>query len=210
MHNRFKDILSNIQLYNNPHPNYHNRSWMIHPLIQAFNDQMEECFNPSWLNCLDESMVAFLNKHCPNWVRIKRKPHPLENEYHTIACCLSKIIFCMELVEMEKDSPKGGPFAKPEFKDMMTKTTALCIPMTKSIWGTKRVCLVDSGFGYISTLPELEKSKCMVPMFLSKREITGQRGPMQRKSLSTCKANKLVTKLPAKALTQIIQQPTFG
>ncbi len=63
----------------------------------------------------------------------------------------------MELVETEKDCPKEGPFAKPEFEDRMTKTAALCIHMTKSIWGTKRVCLLDSGFGYMSTLLELEK-----------------------------------------------------
>ncbi len=130
---------------------------MIRSLIQAFNNHMEEYFNPSWLNCLDELMVSFLNEHCPNWVCIKRKPHPFGNEYHTIVCCLSKIIFRMELVETEKDRPKEGPYTKPEFKDKMTKTTALCVCMTKSIWGTKRVCLLDSGFGYMSTLPELEK-----------------------------------------------------
>mmetsp|Transcript_18406 Transcript_18406/g.37730 ORF Transcript_18406/g.37730 Transcript_18406/m.37730 type:complete len:84 (+) Transcript_18406:984-1235(+) len=63
----------------------------------------------------------------------------------------------MELVETEKDRPKEGPHATPEFEDTMTKTAALCIWMTKPIWGTKRVCLLDSGFGYMSTLPELKK-----------------------------------------------------
>ncbi len=74
---------------------------------------------------------------------------------------------------MGKDHPKEGPFAKLEFEDMMTKTAALCICMTTSIWGTMRVCLLNSGFGYLSTLPECEKSQCMVPLFPSRREITG-------------------------------------
>ncbi len=67
---------------------------------------MMEHFNLSWLSCLDELMVAFLNEHCLNWVCMKRKPHPFCNEYHTIACCLSKIIYPMELIETDKDRPK--------------------------------------------------------------------------------------------------------
>ncbi len=71
----------------------------------------------------------------------------------TIACCLSKIIFSMELVETKKDCPKEGLHAKLKFEYTMTKTA--CI--TQPLWGTKRVCLLDSRFGYMSTLLELKK-----------------------------------------------------
>ncbi len=149
--------MSHLCLCNDNPPEYRDCSWAIRPLIAAFNEHMETCFDPSWLTCLDESMVAFLNEHSPNWVCIKRKPHPYGNEYHTIACCMSKIIFRMELVETEKDRPKEGPHSKPAFEDVMTKTAALCVRLTEPLWGTKRVCILDSGFGYMSTLPELEK-----------------------------------------------------
>ncbi len=99
---------------------------MIRPLINAFNKHMTENFNPLWLSCLDESMVAFLNKHCPNWVCMKRKLHPFGNEYHTNACCLSKIIYQMELVETGKDCPKEGDYSHPKFEDVMPMTAALC------------------------------------------------------------------------------------
>ncbi len=63
----------------------------------------------------------------------------------------------MELVGTKKDQPKEGPHATPEFEDTMIKTTALCVWMIKPIWGTKQLYLLDSGFGYLLTLPELEK-----------------------------------------------------
>ncbi len=121
--------------------------------------------------------------------------------FDTVACCLSKIIFHMELVETEKDYHKEGLFTKPEFGDTMTKTAALSIHTTKSVWGTNRVCLLDSGFGYMSTLHEHEKSQCMVPLFSSRREITSQRGLMPRMSFGAWNTNKLVTKLSAKGPT---------
>ncbi len=154
---RFSSLQSNLWLSNDPPPPHRNRSWMLHPLIDAFNKHMAEHFNTLWSSCLNESMVAFLNEHCPKWVCVKRKPHPFGNEYHTIACCLSKIIYQMELVETEKDRPKEGHYSKPKFKDVMPKTAALCCRLTEPIWGSKRVCLLDPSFRYMSTLPELEK-----------------------------------------------------
>ncbi len=122
---RFGVILSNLWLCNDLPPTYRDRSWRIYPLVNAFNKQMTENFNWSWLSCLDESMVAFLNEHCPNWVCVKRKPNLFGNRYHTIVCCLSKIIYQMELVETDKDHPKEGDYSKPKFEDVMPKTAAL-------------------------------------------------------------------------------------
>ncbi len=99
---------------------------MVRDMVQAFNNHMEAVFDPSWITCLDESMVSFMNKFCPNWVCVKRKPQPFGNEYHTIACCLSKIIFRIEMVETEKDRPSEGELAHPEFEGEMPKTAALC------------------------------------------------------------------------------------
>ncbi len=149
---------------------------MIRDLIQAFNDHMEAVFDPSWLSCLDESMVAYMNEFAPNWVCVKRKPHPFGNEYHSIACCISKILYRIELVETQKDRPKEGPHSTPEFEDSMPKTAALCCRLTKPIWGTNRVCLLDSGFGYMATLPELEKKGVFGTTVFKKKGVGWPRG----------------------------------
>ena len=61
----------------------------------------------SCLVCVDESMVVFYNKYTPGWIEVKRKPHPLGNKYHTVACCESTILFFMDLFE-GKDKPMEG------------------------------------------------------------------------------------------------------
>lgn len=54
-------------------------------LIDVWNDHMAAKYNPSWLNCLDKSMNSLLSKFCPGFMYIPWKPHPFDNEYHTIA-----------------------------------------------------------------------------------------------------------------------------
>ncbi len=63
----------------------------------------------------------------------------------------------MELVETEKDCPKEGPNSRLQFEDTMTTTVALGVCMTQPLYDMDRVCLLDSGFGYMSTIPELKK-----------------------------------------------------
>ncbi len=60
-------------------------------------------------------------------------------------------------METEKDHPKECLHSRLPFEDAMTKTATLCVCVTQPLWGTKGVCLLDSGFGCVSTLPEFEK-----------------------------------------------------
>ncbi len=101
---------------------------------------------------------------------------PLWKKYHTIACCISSIFFWMELIETKKDSSKEGPHATLEIEGAMPKTATLCVQMTKSIWGTKRVCLLNSRFGYMSTLPELEKHGIYGTMVLKQKGVGWPKG----------------------------------
>ncbi len=57
----------------------------VHYMIEMFNQYYAENYHPSWLNCLDESMSLWLNKFCPGYMCVPRKPHPFGNEYHSIA-----------------------------------------------------------------------------------------------------------------------------
>jgi hypothetical protein len=75
---------------------------------------------------------------------VPRKPWPFGNEYHTIACGVSKILYNLELVE-GKDEPKEGHGPK-EF-DGLGKTVRLLLRLTtRTIWGTEKEVFLDSGF----------------------------------------------------------------
>jgi Transposase IS4 len=50
----------------------------------------------------------------PGFMMMPRKPHPFGNEWHTICCGLSDILFWWELVE-GKDSPPD--LQPPEFNE---------------------------------------------------------------------------------------------
>ena len=68
---------------------------------------MVENFVPGYMNCLDKSMSILTNKFtCPGFMFIPHKPWPFGNEYHTICCCPSGIIWGIDLVE-GKDHPRA-------------------------------------------------------------------------------------------------------
>ena len=40
---------------------------------------MDEEFNPSWINVMDKSMTKWFNKYAPGFMWFGRKPHPFGN-----------------------------------------------------------------------------------------------------------------------------------
>ena len=57
------------------------------------------------MNYLDKSMSPWTNKYiCPEHMFVPCKPWPLGNEYHSMCCCESRIMWAVELVE-GKDRP---------------------------------------------------------------------------------------------------------
>ena len=65
---------------------------------------MEDEFSPSWVSVLDDSIMEWLNKYCPDFMCVGRKPHHFSNERHTISCSLTSILFRAFMVE-GKDRP---------------------------------------------------------------------------------------------------------
>ena len=153
--NRFDSLHSCMRLRYQDPPSFRDKFWHIRELINSFNKNMTEVFSSSWITCLDESMVVFFNAFCPGWMNVKRKPHPFGNEYHTIACCISHIIFYIEIVE-GKDKPCEGPNKHIQFESEYGACPALVTRMTRPIWGSGRVVLLDSGFGYLPCLYRLK------------------------------------------------------
>ena len=103
---RFELIMTSLTFTKDPTSAYKDRFWQVRKMIEAWNKHMSENFIPSWASCLDESMSIWFSRWtCPGWVWCPRKPHPYGNEYHTICCAHSGILFAMEMVE-GKDRPK--------------------------------------------------------------------------------------------------------
>jgi hypothetical protein len=88
---------------------------------------------------------------CPGWMLVPRKPHPMGNEYHSLCCGPSGIMYAIELVE-GKDRPREVP---PPKLSQFGKTAGLLLCLTDSIHHSGRVVIMDSGFCVLFALVKL-------------------------------------------------------
>lgn len=116
---------------------------------------MEQEFMASWVCCLDESISKWLDKYtCLGHLIVPRKPWPSGNEYHTICCSLSGVLFALEIVE-GKDKPTERP-AKEHSE--LGKTVSLCLRLTKSLNATGSLVILDSGFCVVKAILEMKRN----------------------------------------------------
>ena len=73
-------------------------------LEEAWNQNMAQQFFPSWINALDEYIMEWFNKCVPGFMYVVGKLHPFGNEWHTICCALTSILWRAHIVE-GKDRP---------------------------------------------------------------------------------------------------------
>ena len=89
---------------------------------------MSEIFSCSFVACLDESMSLWLNRWtCPGLNFVPRKPWSMGNEYHTMCCGVTSIMFSIDLVE-GSDRPRELPSLDAEKKG---PTVSLLLRMCK-------------------------------------------------------------------------------
>ena len=149
---RFEAILKHLKFTTKAPPAFKDPFHPVSDLIDAFNKHSAACFKPSWVSCLDESMSVWTNMWtCPGWMFVPRKPHPMGNEYHSICCGESGIMYAIELVK-GKDCP---PQLAPEMFSEHGKTAGLLLRLTKSIHHSGRVVIMDSGFCVLQALVKL-------------------------------------------------------
>ena len=149
---RFEEILRYLQYTNMPLPSFNDPYFHRRQMEEAWNKNMCDIFDPSWVSVLDESMQIWFNRWtCPGWMYVARKPHPFGNELHTIACALSGILFFAEMVE-GKDRPRQ--LGKKQFAEL-GKTVGLMLRMSRPLWGTGKVVVMDSGFCVAKGLCEM-------------------------------------------------------
>ena len=152
--NCFEEILLAISYTNKCPPQMLDKFWEIRKLIDAWNDNMEAEFSPSWINAIDESMSKWLNEFmCPGFMYVPQKPWPFGNEYQDAGCCLSDILWRVDLRE-GKDHPRH--LGEKEH-DNLGHTIGVLLRLTKPIWASGKVVVLDSGFCVLQGLVELLK-----------------------------------------------------
>lgn len=163
---RFEDIISSLRFTNVAAPTYRDKFWQVRQMITMWNRHMAEVFSAAWVSCLDESMSVWTSKWtCPGWMFVPRKPHPMGNEYHSICCGLSGIMFGIELVE-GKDRPPQRPRDEHDEKG---KTVGLLLRLCRSLYGTGKVVILDSGFCVLQAIISLKKAGVYASALIKKR-----------------------------------------
>ena len=137
-------------------------------MMDAWNDNMAEQFTPSWVSCLDESMSLWMNKYtCPGRMFVPRKPHPFGNEYHSVCCSMSGIMWGIELVE-GKDAPHAAAHPKPKHNNHRN-TVCLLLHILQPIFTKGYVVVLDSGFCVLKGIVELKKRGVYASALIKKR-----------------------------------------
>ena len=123
-------------------------------MLQMWNKKMGTNFLPSWINCIDESMSKWINEYtCPGFMFVPRKPWNFGNEYHNAGCADSNIIWALDLRE-GKDCPQN--LGHKEFNNI-GKTMGILLRLTKPVWSTGKVFVLDSGFCVVQAIVKLKK-----------------------------------------------------
>ena len=101
----------------------------------------------------------------PGLMFVPRKPWPFGNEYHDAGCAQSDIIWSLDLRE-GKDHPQD--LGKKEY-DNLGKSVGLLLRLTKAVWGTGKVFVLDSGFCVLKAIIELKKKGLFGATLIKKR-----------------------------------------
>lgn len=114
--------------------------YQIRSTIAAFNQHMPECVTPGMYLVVDESMNQWLGTGMPNLKKVPRKPHPIGQEFKTLAdhhtYCILQMDAVSDPVSKEFDNELG-----------MRKLTATIKRLTKPWFGSGRTVIADSWFG---------------------------------------------------------------
>ena len=141
--------------------------WEVQQMVDEWNKNMAEQFTPSWVSCLDESMSPWTNKYtCPGWMFVPRKAHPFSNEYHSVCCSTSGIMWGMELVE-GKDVSHTAEHPKPKHNNH-GNTVSLLLQILEPIFARGSVVVLDSGFCVLKGIIELKKRGVYVSALIKK------------------------------------------
>lgn len=153
-HNRFMKIKSVLRTGPSDDASFQANDWCFcEPLLDAFNEHMQNQIIPGWLLGADESISAWRGKagkgditKCPHLMFVKRKPEPLGAEFKNIGDALSGMILNMEITKGKAE------LIKPKFWSKENGATAATTMRLSEPWfGSNRVVAGDSWFASVRT-----------------------------------------------------------
>ena len=110
-------------------------------------------------------MSMWTNKFpCPGFMFNPHKPRPFGNEYHTICCCSSGIMWGIDLVE-GKDRPQQLGIQQ---YDNLGSTVGLLLCMLPPIYHKGFIVILDSGFCVLKGIIELRKKGVFASALIKK------------------------------------------
>ena len=139
--NNFQQILTSLQ-HTDQARKYKHGFHIMRQWDEAWNKNTEDEFITSWVSVLDKSMIEWLNKYCPGFLCVGRKPHPFCNERHTISCALTSILF-RALIVKGKDRPKE--LGQNKYSDL-GRTVGVMLWMYMTLYGTSKAVVMGIGF----------------------------------------------------------------
>jgi len=163
---RFEEIVSALQYTDEQPPAYLDKFWEVCQMLDAFNNNMQAQFRPSWISCIDESMSKWVSQYsCPGFMLVPQKPWPCGNKYHTISCGETEILYRLDLVE-GKDEPRERP---PKKYSEYGKTVGCMLRLAEPLFSSSFVVVMDSGFCILQGLIELLKRGVFASALIKKR-----------------------------------------
>jgi hypothetical protein len=133
--NRFNNILKALQYTDKAPPPYSDKFQQVRQMVKGWNNNVAKNFHPGWISCLDESMSSWKNEWtCPGWIFVHRKPHPMGNEYHSVCCGLSNMVWAIELME-GKDALQYGRMSSLERNPKQSDCFRVCALLSSEAVG---------------------------------------------------------------------------
>ena len=106
---RFDLISKHLSFAMNSSPTYRDKFQRLRKIIDKQNQNMVEVLDYSQILHYNKSISLQLNRQtCPGWIFVLRNPQSMSNEYHSMCCGLSSIMFMINLVK-ERDKLKEVP-----------------------------------------------------------------------------------------------------
>ena len=134
-------------------------------MIEQWNINMDQEFNPSCINVLDKSMMEWFNKYAPIFMCVGRKTHHFGNERHSICFGLTSIFWRSHIVGRKYFPQQLG---QEEYNEL-GKTVSLMLRMCRPIFGSGDSIVLDSGFCVTKGITELKYKGAYTPYMIKKR-----------------------------------------
>ena len=96
---RFEGIMFFLRYTYRNDVEYYGGFFHMRQIEEVWKLNMDEEFNPSWINVLYKFMIEWCKKCMPRVMCVGSKPHPFGNERHTICCGLMSFLWRAQIVE---------------------------------------------------------------------------------------------------------------